>query len=292
MSRTHAVVAAAALGLLAAACGSHASSSSPITTAPASTSAVSATTAAGGSTTTSTAASGDGSVCTLLLKYGKVDDGFGIPSSLRQARTEFATVVNQSSNEVRAAPASIKPTFQALYRDTLALRRWLQTTATLQEWNATSKPAVVAKPYADLSKRESAIIAWGNSNCGSVSSATTSTPSGTTATGDVAACSAIDKMESGSKQIESPSSLSQARKDFGLLVDYVSDIASAAPASLKPTAETALSEVRAVDEWADTKATDQEIAGNKVPAAIAKPLADYARQGQLISEWQEAHCPS
>jgi hypothetical protein len=129
----------------------------------------------------------------------------------------------------------------------------------------------------------------------STTTSTSSTSSGTSPSSkptakDKAFCALLVKYSEAANSVGNPKTLGEARKDFAAVVGGVDNLVPATPASLRSSVQALDKDVRAIQHWIDTKATLKELVGNKTPAAVAKPLADFDKQSEALHTWAASHC--
>lgn len=134
--------------------------------------------------------------------------------------------------------------------------------------------------------------------CGSshkASTSTTTAPAATTPTtatggaGSSAFCTEFSKFESSVTSAAGDTQLAQAKRDYQNVVTQAEAVTDA-PASLKSSVAAAVNDLKTINTWVQSSATQADLAGKNVPAAISGPFNDLQTQGTTIVNYAKSHC--
>ena len=157
-----------------------------------------------------------------------------------------------------------------------------------------------ARGCVPLALAAAAMVSLGACGGSSHKAATSTTVSSTTAsTGSAAAsgssgsafCQQFTTFAEASTAAGGDTTLAQARTDYATVVTDA-DAITGPPAAISSDMQSAVVDVRAINTWVQTQATQAELNGTAVPAAVAAPFNDLQSKGQTIDNYAKAHCPS
>jgi hypothetical protein len=102
-------------------------------------------------------------------------------------------------------------------------------------------------------------------------------------------CRSLTKTLDGLETATSQSQLADIRRDFPKALAEAEAMTSV-PASLAGVIPGLIGDLKAVNSWLQTEATQADLSSNKVPAAIAKPFSDLEAKGATVIAYAQKDC--
>jgi hypothetical protein len=92
-------------------------------------------------------------------------------------------------------------------------------------------------------------------------------------------------------QVGYDQSLAATRTDLGRLVTTAgADLAQGPPAAISKAVAAVVADLKVVNDWVQTKATQSELDNNQQPADVKNHFNDVGKQYKTIDSWSAKHC--
>lgn len=130
----------------------------------------------------------------------------------------------------------------------------------------------------------------GGGTFGGTAAATASAGAAGTATSGSPFCSTLSDYATRFKAVTSENDLSTVKKELPSLVAGGQKATSGAPAEIKSDVTALVSDIAAINDWIQHKATQKELTGNDVPPVVAKPFADLEQRLSTLQAWYGKNC--
>jgi hypothetical protein len=104
-------------------------------------------------------------------------------------------------------------------------------------------------------------------------------------------CSALSNWEDDAENLGGEDSLPDARADFQTFLDDTKKLVSSAPAAIRATIPTLVSDTQALNTFIQTKATLDQINNGDVPSSLRSTYRDFSTRADTVDRYYQENCP-